>query len=94
MKSTAKTRKVTRESSFPSAKEMLLNMSDEMRILAEKLTSSDGQPLSPEERELMRLSALPILNEIVNDIKMQYMATGFADVYELNKLITGDYRTE
>ena len=83
--STSRKRMVTRESHLPSIQEALGLMGERMIQLANELAEDGLRPLTKDEEELIRVSRLPILTEIFNDLKMQYLATGYMDTYEFNQ---------
>jgi len=80
-------RKVTRDSNIPGPQQLLKMMAEDMYKLAEELSELGGRELRPQEQELIRLAHLPVLNEIFADMKAQYMATGYIDKYELERLV-------
>ena len=75
-----KTSKMSRSSN--STVECLKLTGERMLELASKISKS-GDPLNPQEIELVRMSRLPLLQEILHDFKVQYLTTGYIDSYDL-----------
>ena len=77
-----KNRKVTRESQFPKAKEALRALIDELADLMERMGNEGRQP-NEKEMSLLRMAYAPVLDEVLADLKVQFIATGYIDAYEL-----------
>ena len=51
----------------------LLSMSERMRELANYF-SATGTPLNPEDKQLCRMAVTPIVDEIFEEVKVQFLA--------------------
>lgn len=79
-----KQRHVTRESNIPKAKEALQLLARDAMELCDRISESGTRPPTDDEMALIRMAYSPILDEVLADLKAQFMATGYIDSYELH----------
>jgi len=65
--------------SISDRKSMLMAMADSMLNLADKITDN-GEPLSPEDKGLLRIATMPAFNENLSMLKFQFIDGNIRDM--------------
>jgi len=73
--------------SISDRKNMLMSMAESMLSLADRITDN-GEPLSPEDKGLLRIATMPAFNENLSMLKFQFIDGNIRDMeHTLEQLV-------